>query len=687
MKKWFKERWARIQQIANHNPFVFPISLLALGLVTYGTFIFSLGFYWDDWPPIALFHVGGNSAIWQYFQVDRPFQSWTYMLLFPVCQESTVAWHLAAILFRWSTALVFASTFTRLFPKQKWVFQWAAMLFMVFPGFSDQFVAVVFASIFLTYTVFALSLYFLVLAFKTNKFRLFFVLSLLFTALHLFTMEYFAGLEVLRAALILVLIFQHTAKPPKRALWFIKAWLPFLGVLAVYLYWRLAIFNQTAYLPTLLPDLLKSPGSILLGLLQTVYADLRFLLLSTWTDRLLPADLDIARLSFWASAIFGVLTAAVLVFVQYSNSVEDEKDLPLRSALLNLGFSFTIILFGVFPVWSKYSQITAGKWSDRFGLAAFFGVTLLISTLLFYVVKQQKVRNILLILLVGLSIGYQVRMGNDYRKDYRRQKAFYLELAWRIPSLAPGTTLYSPTTPTIKETDYSYSMGINVLYGGARIGPDLEYWMSGPRYYDPVDLLDNPSQPIQHELRNFVFEGSSDRIVSIHMPQTGCLWVVDPYYAAFLATHNGASAPVTDIERYGNLTNSSLISDTPLETYGLSKLIDFTPQNTWCYYFEKADLAQSQGKAAEAITLFDQAIVAGLEPVEGIELLPFIKAYTALGQISSAVQISQAMTAKNYLTQPMLCQFWGDTLAANPAMGSSEIAEVYNPNLCPDSVQ
>lgn len=689
MKKRLLERWARIQNIVDHNPLVFPVSLLILGLTAYAPFIFFLGFYWDDWPPIALFHVGGNSAIWQYFQVDRPFQSWTYMLLFPLCQESTVAWQLAAIIFRWTTALVFASTFSRLFPKQKWVFKWAAMLFVVFPGFSDQFVAVVFSSIFLTYTVFVLSLYFLVLAFQSNKFWLFYTLSLLLTALHLFTMEYFAGLEVLRVLILVVLVFQTKPNTRSRAFAFFKTWLPFLGILAAYLYWRLAIFNQTAYLPTLLPDLLKSPAETLLGLFQTVYSDLRFLLISSWTDRLLPADLDITRVSYWVSIVGGVVVAAILVLPQFRARNTDEKEITDRSALLYLAVALTIILFGVAPVWSKYSQITAGKWSDRFGLAAFFGVGLLISTLLFSIVKQQKVRNLILILLVGLSIGYQVRMGNDYRKDYRRQKEFYLEMAWRMPSLAPGTTLYSPTTPTIKETDYSYSMGINVLYGDPKIDPDLEYWMSGPRYYDPVILLEDPTLPIEHELRNFVFEGTADRIVSVHMPQTGCLWVIDPYYARFLATPREttpATPPIKDIGLYGDLTNFDMISDTR-QSYGLSRLIDFSAQNTWCYFFEKADLAQSQGRNQEAIDLFEKAVEIGLEPVEGIEYLPFIKAYTASGQLDRAVNISQLMTAKNYLTRPMLCQYWADTLMENPNLKAKEVEAIYNPSLCPDTPQ
>jgi len=97
----------RIRLVFQDNPIVFAIGLLVFAFVTYGVFIFKLGFYWDDWPPLLLSHLPDKQQIWQYFLFDRPFQSWTYYFLFPVCKDSVVCWQFSAIFFRWSAALLF----------------------------------------------------------------------------------------------------------------------------------------------------------------------------------------------------------------------------------------------------------------------------------------------------------------------------------------------------------------------------------------------------------------------------------------------------------------------------------------------------------------------------------------------------------------------------------------------------
>ncbi|MRS04141.1 hypothetical protein EG832_13125, partial [bacterium] len=145
-------------------------------------------------------------------------------------------------------------------------------------------------------------------------------------------------------------------------------------------------------------------------------------------------------------------------------------------------------------------QITRGKWSDRFDIPVIFGVTIFVVTLIFIIFKASKTRNTILILLVGLSISYQIQTSNDYRKDFNRQKEFYSQLAWRIPALEPGTTLFSPGIPTAKEADYSISAGVNLLFNSGDISPSLDYWFTGPRYFSPSDLVADPNAEIKDGL-------------------------------------------------------------------------------------------------------------------------------------------------------------------------------------------
>lgn len=672
----------KVLSIGEKYPLIFPLVLLLFALVTYAVFITSLGFYWDDWPPILLSHVSDLSLNWDYWSYDRPLQSWTYYLLFPICGDSTLLWQLSAIFARWTSALTLYYTFLLVFPRQKSLLQWSAVLFVVFPGFTDQYASVSYGSHFMVYTVFGLSLLFMALAFKKPaRFWIFYPLSLIFAAFHLFTMEYFVGLELMRPVLMYWLMVDDGMKRLKAASKALLHWLPYLLVLGVYLYWRMVVFPNSetgapsSNYPYLISNFLKAPADTLVGFVQTLYSDLRFLLLTIWTDRLIPASVEIKSVTLWLSLVIGLGAAFVLHFFFAKPDEGDGLIHKARDVWRNVILFAMMFFFGIFPIWSTLRQITKGKWSDRFDIPAMFGVAILLVTLLCLLVPKTKTRNLVLVLLVGLSISFQIQVGNDYRKDFINQKAFYSQLAWRIPYLAPGTTVYSPGIPTDKEADYSYSMGINLLYTSQAVEPDLKYWFSGPRYHAPEDLLADPGMEIKDGLRIFNFSGKAEKMVSVLAQSGTCLLVLDPYYGLLPDINN-------KLPLYGELTNWDMIGETALEGSLLADMIDISPQNTWCYYFQKADLAQSQGRMEEVVGFYEQAMAHNLKPLEAVEYLPFIKAYAALGEIEQALDLTKKAFAKSGSAKPPLCQLWKDILRENPTIPLSNVDSVYNSGNC-----
>ncbi len=304
-----------LRSFFQEHPWGFPLALLALALVTYGVFITQLGFYWDDWPPLMFVHMADKTAVWQYFSYDRPFQSWTYAILLPICRDSAFAWQLSVILFRWTAALGLYFTFLLIFPRQKTLWQWTAALFVVFPGFSDQYASVAFGSHFLTYTVFGLSLLTLVLAMKDRKrFWIFYPLSLLLTGVSLFTMEYFVGLEAIRPVLIFLVLARSEEKKARTLLRTIKFWGAYIVIFGIYLYWRMVLFpaamgGASGNYPFIFEQVITTPFSTFLAFGNTIYSDLRFMLLSAWTDRLLPLDASVVTMTLWLSLLIGIATA------------------------------------------------------------------------------------------------------------------------------------------------------------------------------------------------------------------------------------------------------------------------------------------------------------------------------------------------------------------------------------------
>lgn len=673
---------AKTSRYSDNHPVVFPLALLLFALVAYGVFIKALGFYWDDWPPILLSHLPEKSMVWDYFLYDRPFQSWTYYLLFPICGDSAFLWQLSAILARWTSALVLYYSFVLVFPRQRNLLQWAAVLFVVFPGFADLSASVSYGSHFMVYTVFGLSLFCMLLAFtKPAKFWIFYPLSLIFAAVHLFSMEYFVGLELLRPILLFWLFREKAQKKAGGLLKAVLYWLPFIVVLAGYIYWRMVLYPDQelgyglANVPYLFSNFLKAPADTLVTFLQTVYSDFRFLMVGIWTDRIIPTAIEIKSLTFWLSLVIGIGVTFVLQYFFHKEETQEGLQLKGKEIIRNVVLSLAIFFFGLFPAWSSLRQVTKGKWSDRFDIPVMFGVVILLTTLIFIVVKNAKTRNVVLILITGLSISYQIQTTNDYRKDFNRQKAFYTQLAWRIPSLEPGTTIFSPGIPAGKEADYSFSMGINMLFNSGTLDPSLDYWFTTPRYFVPSDLVADPTIKIEDGLRIFNFKGTASKVVSIYMPDDGCLWVIDHYYAIY-------PEKINQLYFYGELTNQDLIGETGSQTNHLSKIINTDPQNSWCYFFEKGDLAQSKGKYEEAVQYYEQAVAKNLTPLEAIEYMPFVKAYAKLGRIDEAVALTSESFKRETLSYQSLCQVWHDVLKENPAILPSSVESVYNANIC-----
>lgn len=496
-------------------------------------------------------------------------------------------------------------------------------------------------------------------------------------------MEYFVGLEVLRLCIIFYLTF-IPEKSKKTFLSFLLHSAPYLAILAIFLYWRLvrlpilAGFIHDNNTPFLFSQLLKTPIDTTIAFLKSIFSDFKFLFITSWVDRLLPDDLQVNSVTFWLSILIGFFTTIGFFYlVSQKKAFEEFKNDPSKNRVLII-FGLVIVFCGLLPIWSTLRQITVGKWSDRFSISAMFGVALVISTLVFWILNSQKVRSAFLIALVALSISYHIRLGNEYRKDFNRQKAFYTQLSWRIPQLQPGTTVYSPGIPSSKEADYSYSMGINMLYS-SQLDETLDYWFLVPRYVSPESLVSDPSQTIKQGLRIFTFEGTGNKVISIHMPDQGCLWVINPYYAL--------TYPAT-MPAYAEFSNESLILDVaPESPILLASSISLAPQNTWCYFFEKIDLARSQDNWSKALELYQTSLTKNLRPIEGVELLPVIQSYVATGDIEKAIELTNKALTITSSSAPVFCGYWNDIAKTNSGINVGQIDSFFNPENCPVELQ
>ncbi len=236
----------KFQSIRSKHWF-YPLLLLAVMMLTYGLQMPRLGFFWDDWQAIYLSRFGDSAAYWRYFLSDRPFSAWTYIVTMPLLGISPLPWHLFTLLVRWLSVLGFVWVLRSIWWEQRRAVQWMGLLLAVYPGFTQQPVAVAYSQHFITCALFTGSLALMLRAARQPGFVWRLTLpALIMTLLHLMTMEYFAGLELLRPFLLWIVLHRTGEKPLRTAGRVLKHWMPYLAVRGVFLIYPFALVSATA---------------------------------------------------------------------------------------------------------------------------------------------------------------------------------------------------------------------------------------------------------------------------------------------------------------------------------------------------------------------------------------------------------------------------------------------------------
>jgi hypothetical protein len=98
----------------------------------------------------------------------------------------------------------------------------------------------------------------------------------------------------------------------------------------------------------------------------------------------------------------------------------------------------------------------------------------------------------------------------------------------------------------------------------------------------------------------------------------------------------------------------------PASIFGLE------PEHTWCYYFEKAELASQYEDWEEVIRLMEEAKVQGFAPAEMKEFLPLLDAYLQTVRVEPARTLSLQMARLSNNIDDRICKTWLETLEINP---------------------
>ena len=654
-----------------------PFALLLLLSLSFGLLVSRLGFYWDDWSSIWFYHQFGPAGVAEAYSVDRPALGWLFFLTTSLLGESTLAWQIFGVLTRWLCCLAFWWFLRALWPQKTTQLIWITLLFAIYPGFKQQYIAVTYSHDWLIMAGFFVSLGLSIWAIRKPRwFWPMMVGSWLLAAYALFADEYYFGLELLRPLFLWMVVGEIESNPRRRITRSLLYWLPYLIIVILFLIWRIFIHISPRGQLMIFDLLQTNPTAGILALVRTVFADVVESSILAWRQVFIQPNYDFlgvvySRLYWVVILVCFVLSWFFLARLERRSEIEGQEAnrwVWPRQAILVGGLA---LLVGGIPFWMTDLPITLQFSWDRFTLPMMFGTSILLVGLVELIPGLYQLKVIAISVLIALAAGLHLQNAYSYRYEWVAQKSFFWQLSWRIPGLKPNTTLLTAEWPFVYYSDFTLTAPLNWMYDPDNRSHEMSYLLYTLESRLGTWLKDlEKGIPIEQSYRTLNFSGTTSQALGIYYTPPACLRVIDP------RTDKNIAKQPAYFQELLPLSDPNLIAINPDQpAVPPPEVFGPEPEPDWCYYYEKADLARQRGDWQEAASLGDQAMshTARLVPRNAPEYVPYIEAYAMTGQWEKA----REMTIKSLKLAPAmeitLCETWSKLEVQAP--GASQQAE------------
>lgn len=624
-----------------------PLALVIAAVFAYGLLIPQLGFYWDDLPMSWIRYQMGAEAMTRYFSTNRPVWGLLYQVTTRIFPQVPLYWQVFALLWRFVSGLLAWGIWRELFPKQARLALAAALFFLLYPGFNQQWGAYLYSHFFIVLDFFLLSLYAMLLAQK-SRYWLWTALALTCSALNLWMHEYFFTLEAGRLAILWMVIRDQKLAPKPRLHRTLSLWAPYLAVFAAAILSRLFIFNNQIY-----EIGSKQAGSTLFDLLLALLSSLWTVTAAAWGQlfRFPLPDVDGWR----TTALYAAVTLVTAGAAGWALSKPQQAEVEARSGR---GESLWVVALGVFlllvagwPFWLTGVPVSLAYPANRATLSFMLGASLLTAGLV--ALLPRRLEWVLLTALVALAAGRQFLWSNDFRRDWNAQKNLFWQMSWRAPGLEPGTMILMNEELAFY-ADNSLGAALNWIYAPDNHTAQVEYALFYPTNRLNGALLDlAPGLLVHYDYLAAQFDGNTSQAVAFYYHPPGCLRLLDPD----IDPYNRLIPAESLMREAAALSQADQILIEP--SAHMPEIYGPQPAHGWCYYFEQADLARQLQDWEQVVTLAKQAFALNDYPNDPLERFVFIEGYAHVGDWERALALSQESyrVSKN-VVGPLLCRLW-----------------------------
>lgn len=621
------------KKIANHPDWYFAVFSAIVTWLAYAVFIRQLGLHGDDANFIWAYHRGGPEEYKIFFSWNREFGYLFYQTLSRLLRENVLLWHIFCTVLRWLCSFLVYKILKRSFPEQRMLSAWTAIFMLLYPGFLQQSIAAEFTHHFTTLAFllgsFALTQH--MINGKGNRFILF-PLSILFELAGLFLIEYFTGLEFFRPVLIWALLCQKTA-PGEKGRWknLIRWELPYALVLGVFIIWR-GFFSQSGYIqPNVVQGLSGNPLQYLFKLTENVLSNLKMAGIDAWLSMFrFPSGIKTWLL------YGGIVLLSALFFFAFIRTMEEKAKSATASErgsqYFFLAGAFVFLTSGL-PIWAAGLQMELALFWDRITLPFMLGASMMLAAFLSILIRR-KYQPVVVALLIGIMAGYQFQIQNQFRKDWLLIRNYFWQLQWRAPDIEPNTLVLGDQFPFETITDNSLNALLNWNYENPA-APATEAY----KFFQISARLGYLNEFAPGAVTHNAFSGDTGDALVIYATPSTCLKVL---------TEADRNLPFlsTGMKKSLRLSDPSRIIATPSREIRFQPFMGAEPEHTWCYYFEKGELAAQQGDWEAALALGKQAFALGYQPSTPVELKTFVFSALLTDDLDAAETWIRLITAE-----------------------------------------
>ncbi len=378
-----------------------PFALLLVCILAYGLYILWMGFYWDDWPWVWFSHVMGPQGMLKIDLEHRPLSGVVLWIGSLLAGESPVGWQIYNFAFRWLTAVSLWWLLQILWPRRREFAVAVSLLFLVYPGFGQQFVAVNNSRHLLPLTLFFLSIGWMVKANrKRNHYWRDTCIALGLSVIGMFITDYYYGLGLIRPVILWTINDRSDKREQLRVSF--RDWLPYLIPLVGVFIWRYWVSQQYFYRVNIFDTPTGTEPSQLTKILDPIEVTLEaWIKIFEFPE---PAIFGPRMMIFFVGiVIFSILTSFVYLWKFQTDSPKSKVYLnPLASGVI-------AVILAFLPFWTTGLNVKLIFPNDRLTLPMMLGSTLVLVSAIFLLIRNRSLRIFMLASILGLSVGVQLK--------------------------------------------------------------------------------------------------------------------------------------------------------------------------------------------------------------------------------------------------------------------------------------